>query len=258
MTESTGRRARRPRGLVEWAAFLTVVTGALTLGGYLLQLGGHLTHWPWSSSDSPQPSSPAPTQNFPSSASSVTLAPGKCLSSALTLAACDSPHTYEVAAVGDPCARESLLGYLGGKAGTDVLLPSISYRAYQLGGATACLLSAPSGAQLGSNAHDSLLDPRGDIWRWCIDNEASRNVGCAQPHTEEVIATVLPGGAPLSCTARADAYSETSLSNYQQQLAIVQSGAGEAAQCHVVARGNNVLTSSLRRLRSGGLPVQAR
>lgn len=195
----------------------------------------------------------SPTAVLPQSSLTV----GDCLSDDLGAASCNAPHRYEVVALAAQCDDDELLRYLGGIPGTDVLGPHVEYDAQDVDGVSACLLGSDTTPLATSSARDALLGAAADGWRWCVDSRAGRDVPCSEPHKQEVVAAVAPGPEPLDCGSRADDYMETRSANFTFQLSVSGRVVADQQQCVVEALGDNVLTSSIRRLRSNALPLRA-
>jgi serine/threonine-protein kinase len=179
-----------------------------------------------------------------------TLAVGDCLDAGQATTACDGPHASEVYST-TACDDEQLLAYLGGRVGTDVLRSDLSRGETPVDGGTACTVGRPDAELDGPN--EGVLDgDAGDVWRRCLDTD-SREVPCSDEHTAEVIFVQAAATEPLNCTARASDYLETPFDRHSDDLEVIESG----STCLVAVRGNNVLTASLRDLRSTALPLEA-
>jgi len=191
----------------------------------------------------------------PGEASTAELEAGDCLSQAHEMVPCDGLHTFEVTSLGAPCSTDTLIAYLGGISGVDVLNPQVKSQEATVDGTAVCLLQKGTDRLSTMSARDSLLSPVGDAWRWCIDDDAARTVACDMPHTSEVI-SAQTGSEPLDCERRASEYTETSLSRFTFELSVSARGSEGAQHCVIDVRGDNSLTASLRRLGSGALPIE--
>ncbi|MGY1711381.1 hypothetical protein ACI8AC_17930 [Geodermatophilus sp. SYSU D00758] len=194
--------------------------------------------------DTAEPTPPAPD------AAAQLLGVGTCLDAAGEPAPCDAPHSSEVFGLGD-CGTDALLGYLGGTPEDDVVRDDLPIASVSRDGEVYCTVVAPSD-RLSSRNEDVLLGRAGDSWRRCED-ELDRQVGCSEPHVTEVIFDHPGGSTPVDCQGRADEYLETPLRQEAADLELLQDG----QRCLIAVRGDNVLTASLRRLRSGSLPIEA-
>ena len=59
----------------------------------------------------------------PAEASTAELEAGDCLSQAHEMVPCDGLHTFEVTSLATSCSTDTLIAYLGGISGVDVLNP---------------------------------------------------------------------------------------------------------------------------------------
>jgi hypothetical protein len=153
-------------------------------------------------------------------------------------------------ATGD-CSVSSLLRYLGGKADEDVLLSNLEIASTDAHGARLCTVSSPIGSLVGNNK-DVLLSTAGDAWRRCLD-ELIREVACVNEHKSEVIYDGSSGADAVDCSRRADKYLGTPFAHRARDLELLQAD----RTCVISARGNNILTDSLRRLGTSALPLEA-
>jgi hypothetical protein len=148
-----------------------------------------------------------------------------------------------------------LLGYLGGAVGADVLRSDLSLStASTADGGTVCTVGWTDGSLTGSQ-RGVLTSPAGDDWRRCRLATGSE-VPCSERHTAEVVfdrSDTQDQTAALNCEARAGQYVGRPFDQVADELKAVEDG----GQCVVEVRGDNVLTASLRNLRSNALPIEA-
>jgi hypothetical protein len=79
-------------------------------------------------------------------------------------------------------------------------------------------------------------------------------ISCSEPHSAEVIFEQSDPSEALDCESRANGYLDRPFSQYAADLRLLESG----STCVIEARGDNVLTASLRRLGANALPLEAR
>ena len=178
------------------------------------------------------------------------LAVGDCLAADLTPTACDGEHASEVYSTSG-CTSDELVAYLGGRSGSDVLRSDLAIAEIPAEGGTACTVGLP-GESLDGSSDGVLGSDAGDVWRRCTDAN-SAEVPCSVEHTAEVIFVQAASTEPLNCTARASDYLGTPFDRHSDDLEVVESG----STCLIQVRGDNVLTASVRDLRSTALPLEA-
>jgi hypothetical protein len=242
-------RRRRRRSLVVALALGLMAAVAAVVIGVVLSSGGNEPGTGEATGTSPAATSDAATTTA-GAAAGRTLAVGVCLGAGLATTACDGPHASEVYST-TACDDEQLLGYLGGRVGTDVLRSDLALGETPIDGGTACTVGRPD-EELDAPNEGVLDGDEGDVWRRCLDAD-SREVPCSDEHTAEVIFVQADSAEPLNCTGRASDYLGTPFDRHSDDLEVVESGAA----CLVAVRGNNVLTASVRDLRSTALPLEA-
>ena len=233
--------------------FLAAVAGFLSDSGLASLIGRGFDPGDVSDTAPTTSSSPLSTPSSlptPSSAASASITVGSCLNDEGAPTACDTVHAAEVFDLSGDCSHSSLLGYLGGSPGQDVLRADVSIRSSQTGDSSACIVDEPSQTRT-SHSQDSLLSRSGDVWRRCHD-DLSREVSCTDPHKAEVIHEQQGSDQSLDCKARADRYLEAPFNRHAEDLELLQ----DSTHCYIGVRGNGVLTHSLRRLRSSALPLE--
>ena len=203
-----------------------------------------------SSASSNSESSP-PTAGASAIATQGAAPEGSCLDADNEATPCDAPHVSEVFDATGDCSVTSLLRYLGGKPDGDVLLSSLEIASTDDHGASLCTVSSPIGSLVGNN-EDVLLSTAGDAWRRCLD-ELMREIPCANEHKSEVIYDGISGGEAVDCARRADEYLDTPFAHRARDLELLQND----RTCVISARGDNILTGSLRRLGTSALPLEA-
>jgi len=237
--------------LVLIATFFAAVAGFLSDSGLSGSSGGGSDDRaiPGSTPIDPAPSAPSSSGSGPAARASDVV--GSCLDHGGAPTACDGPHVAEVFDLSGDCSHDSLLDYLGGSPGRDVLRTDLAVQSRLAEGLSTCVVIDPSGTRT-STSQDSLLGRSGDVWRRCRD-ELSRERSCADEHESEVIYEQRVTGEALDCEARADEYLEFPFDAHAEDLELLQDG----RRCYIAARGDGVLTHSLRRLGSNALPLTA-
>jgi hypothetical protein len=167
---------------------------------------------------------------------------------------CDATHAAETFRATPACDEATLLAFLGGVPGRDVLLSTVDSHAEQLPGtptASICIVEVPAEVSSRSN-QDVLLPRRWDAWRSCADM-LGRETPCSAPHKGETVydGAATSAQADVDCLQRADDYLGGPYSRWSVELQLRQSG----ERCVLETRGNNSLTGSLRRLGSRSLPL---
>ena len=240
--------ARRRRPVVAGLVMALVVVAAVVIGVVLAgggddPGGGQAT----GATSGPTETTGSTTEGSPVA---VALAVGDCLAADRTPTACDGEHAAEVYSTAG-CTGDALLAYLGGRSGSDVLRSDLTLAEVPAEGGTACTVGLPSGSLDGSS--DGVLGgDAGDVWRRCLDGNDTE-VPCSVEHTAEVVFVQADSTDALNCVARASQYLGTPFDRHADDLEVVESG----STCQIAVRGNNVLTASLRDLRSTALPLEA-
>jgi hypothetical protein len=162
----------------------------------------------------------------------------------------------------DPPACDAVvaLGYLGGNADLDVLRARL-----EMDG-NVCVLSNADQVDM-SNSVKGMLDVSnglvGDAFRLCRDDRTKpTDVGCNTPHTGEYVG--VPAGAvpdQQGCEAAAKAYMSVGFSEVSGDLAVLALPTADPddgrPRCVITVRGNQVLTASIRNVRTHALPLEA-
>jgi len=183
---------------------------------------------------------------------------GSCLDANASLSACDASHRLEVYSLSLPCNEDSLLQYLGGNPGEDVLSTNLIKSISRIGGQQICVVQRPEGPTNG-NAHLILDGPAGDTWRRCLDTRfGHREVSCAAPHTDEFVFLGSPPlGQAVDCTQKAVEYMAVSETADLSAVTIRSATEGKQSACLVEVLGNNLLTASVRRLGTNAFPIMS-
>ena len=188
---------------------------------------------------------------------------GACLSGSGIAVPCDAVHRFEVASeAGSPCMNSALISYLGGDPALDVILVNAETHVVSPN-ASACVLSSVDNHDRTGSVKDVLTTPDGDQWRRCIDDRLQRkDVPCSVPHTGEYVG-FSAGSAPnvAACEIAAEKYMATTMPQVSGQLDIsalrTVNVNDDLPRCLISVRGDNVLTSSLRRIGANALPLEA-
>ncbi|WP_461635922.1 hypothetical protein [Glutamicibacter soli] len=169
--------------------------------------------------------------------------------------ACDSPHNAEIFAPSQSCNQETLFKYLGGVPGVDVLR-----RGMDITDATGkgCMLTLPPEIQLTTTAAMSLTNKNSEFMRQCYDAKTNSDVGCDEIHTAEVVKTFAPESTETAnCVEAAERYLGISSANFTTQLTVEQQESNDSRRCVVAAKGDNILTATLRDISNSSLPLTA-
>ncbi|MFD7154243.1 hypothetical protein ACFV9C_06585 [Kribbella sp. NPDC059898] len=198
----------------------------------------------------PTAGSPTPTISVP--AAPTTAAP-RCWTAAGAGTECGELHRLERIG-GTTCDLAAAVRFLGGNPAVDVV--------------TAQSVSAPGGgcavrsfSDVSGSSRNVLQTGAGGSWRRCYDRRTTSVVTCAQLHSSEYVATGDPRRPTLDeCVTAAQIYLDQELPAVQQDLTVtalsVKSGTADPARCTIDARGNHLLTASVRSLGSSPVPVQ--
>jgi hypothetical protein len=189
-----------------------------------------------------------------------TIAVGDCLSESRQSVPCTAIHRFEVIATNAPdCNASAAISYLGGNRDLDVLRAH-----YSLDASATCLVSNADDSDLVVSIKGILAvssGSAGDRFRLCRDDRtAATDVGCNVPHTGEYVgapAGTVPNQA--GCESAAKAYLNLSINVVSDQLAVNALSTSNPddgrPRCVITVRGNQVLTASIRNLRTNALPL---
>lgn len=201
----------------------------------------------------PPPPSPPPAVDTPTPTQSSSTSTVGCWSANRASIDCREPHRFERIPAEPSCELAAVVRFLGGTA-VDVV--------------TAKAVAAPGGAcalqsvgDVSDTARDVLLTSSNASWRRCYDRRTATTVNCAQVHSGEYFATGSLRRATLAeCLAAAETYLDQLPANVADDLVVnvlpVPSGTKDPARCTIDARGNHLLTGTVRSLGSSPVPVQ--
>jgi hypothetical protein len=202
--------------------------------------------------DPPPPSSrPVATAPTPTRSPSTTAL--GCWSADRITIDCREPHRLERIPAEPSCELAAVVRFLGGTSVDVVTAQAVA------GPGGSCALE--SADDVSGTARDVLLTSSSASWRRCFDRRTATTVNCAQVHSSEYFATgSLRRATSDECLAAAEIYLDQLPANVADDLAInvlpVLSGTQDRARCTIDARGNHLLTSTVRSLGASPVPVQ--
>jgi hypothetical protein len=201
----------------------------------------------------PSTGGPQPQPSTPTAAGTTAAGGPRCWTAARAVIDCRETHRFEEIPPASTCDQAAVIGYLGGLATLDVL---IARAAAVPGGGC----SVDPGRDLRGSAKDVLRSGTAAAWRRCFDGTTHKNVPCSVPHTGEYLATgSLRRATDDECLLAAVTYLDQTPGNLSDDLAIhpleVKSGTPDSARCTIDARGNHQLTTSVRNLGPGRVPL---
>lgn len=270
--------AKRPWADNPKLRFAVILLGIVaTLVGILVGVRGLLNPTSTVAPTSASPSSATRTSINPpaSSESADTGAPssaaagaadaaeaGECLAEGGGSVPCTAVHRFEtIGAAGEPCDSAAATRYFGGNPSVDVPRVTIEMKF------GACVVSSADQNDWHEPVRDAFAaDNDSGFWnelRSCVDDRLSQHavVSCAVKHTGEYVG-VAEGVVPDAeqCLAAADEYLGASLERGAKPeltaVTLMADGADDSGpQCMVAVRGNNVLTASVRNIRTRALPL---
>jgi hypothetical protein len=217
---------------------------------------------------SPSDSSPSTTLTDPSSPESATSVPvramavGDCLGEDQHTVPCTAVHQFEVVAIDTPdCNAGVAMPYLAGNPDLDVVQAR-----FVLDAGTACLVGNATDTDRSSSVKGILAisaGAAGDSFRLCRDDRSSpTDVGCDVPHTGELVGS--PAGTvpdQSGCEAAASSYLNLTFNDVSDRLKVTvlptSNPTDGLPHCVIAVRGNEVLTTSIRNVRTNALPLAA-
>ena len=159
---------------------------------------------------------------------------------------CRATHRYEALPAGSPCTMAAAMHYLGGRWLLDVPM-TVRTMAWPGG---RCVIDA--GRDVHGSARGVMREPAAD-WRRCADTRRKIVVRCSQRHTSEFIGTGSTRRAsPQQCATAARIYINKPPASYADKLSIAVLPGG---LCLVSARGNHLLTTTIRNLGVWPVPL---
>lgn len=234
--------------------------------------------WGWcslSSSERPQTSQP-PTSTGPGGGTAPDAAPSYADSSGSSGApemsagcyrddvavACSVKHTAEVysPATGNSCDSDSLVTYLGGVPGMDVLNADLTVGSLN-GGVSLCVVKAASGSDLPSVSLKELWTTDADRngyndggqFRRCLSYQG-RAVSCDAEHSAEIFYT---GTADVNCDERYSSFTRRDEGTDARDIKVSQLASGDSVICQVEVKAReDSLFASVRDLGSTTLPIK--
>jgi hypothetical protein len=203
---------------------------------------------------------PLSTRGSPVSAAVQT---GDCLDPSNRSVPCDAAHRYEVVAVPTAaCSSGDAIQYLGGHVARDVLLvpPAVISLPDRR---RACVIEDPGKGFYSGTAKGVLRTAASARWRRCADELVDdTTVPCSAPHTAEFVGIDGLTADGAACKRAAEAYMGVGIDEVSDRLAVAvvptRNVADGNPRCLVRVLGNAILTSTLRDVRAGTLPISAR
>jgi len=176
-----------------------------------------------------------------------------CWTAARTAIDCREPHRYEEIPQAASCDQAAVIGFLGGQPGLDV---TVAKPANSPTGR--CAVDAVR--EVSGSARDALQGSASASWRRCVDRRVTKNVPCSALHSGEYVATGSTRRATdAECQQAAARYLDQVPGALVEDLEIrvfaVPSGTKDPARCIIDARGNHLLTTSVRNLGTRPVPI---
>jgi hypothetical protein len=166
---------------------------------------------------------------------------------------CREDHRLEEIPASAVCNQARVITFLGGLSSLDVTIARAA--------------TAPTGAcavdatrDVRGSARDVLRGEAAAGWRRCVDRRVRKNVPCSELHSGEYLSTGRPGRATeVECRVAAAQYLDQRPEYVAGDLQIrpldVRSGTADSARCVIDARGNHLLTGSVRNLGQRPVPI---
>ncbi|GAB3936015.1 hypothetical protein GCM10029976_047180 [Kribbella albertanoniae] len=200
-------------------------------------------------SSTPRPSSPSSTP-VPSTAPEH-----GCWTSRRTAVDCREPHRYEEIPQSASCDHAAVIGFLGGQTGLDVTVAKVAQSP-----AGRCAVDA--GREVSGSARDALQGSSGAAWRRCVDRRVTKNVACSALHSGEYVATgstrrASDAECQLAAARYLDQVPGALVEDLEVRVFAVESGTKDLARCIIDARGNHLLTTSVRNLGTRPVPIHS-
>ncbi len=183
-------------------------------------------------------------------ASGTALAVGDCLTADHAVVDCLGEHTAQVVSTGIDCDPSSIGGFLG-IGDSDVLRPDLVVDRVQ--DSPACAVSLAGGAPLHGDLAGAFSDPvreSADQVRHCVDSDG-RTVACSEHHRGEVVGSADEAAQCPDVALRYLGWSGPSL----PRSLTIEATTGATVECRIMVKGDNMLTTSLRGIGRGTLPI---
>lgn len=198
------------------------------------------------------PTSPAPSTQPSSSPVSTATGP-RCWTSTGGVVDCREVHRLEEIPQATGCDQATVIEFLGGLRSLDITVA----RAAKIPGG-GCSVDAVR--NVAGSARDALQGADAAAWRRCSDRRTGKNVACSSLHSGEYLASGSPRRATAAeCQVAAAKYLDQNPGNLLEDLEVraltVATGTADPARCIIDARGNHLLTTSVRNLGSRPVPV---
>jgi len=231
--------------------------------------------WGWcslSSSEPPQASQP-PTPTRPGGGTAPDAAPPSAGSSGApemsagcyrdnAAVACSVKHTAEVysPATGSSCDSDSLVAYLGGVPGVDLLNADLTVEQLN-SGALLCVVKTASGADLPSVSLKDLWATDADRngyndggrFRRCL-NHQGQAASCDAEHSAEIF---YEGATDVNCDEKYRAFARRDAGTDARDIKVSRLTSGDSVLCQVEVKAReDSLFASVRDLGSTTLPVK--
>lgn len=196
-----------------------------------------------STSNTPRPTSPVPS----------TPAEQGCWTSGRTAVDCREPHRYEEIPQASSCDHAAVIGFLGGQAGLDITVAKVAQ-------SPAGRCSVDAGREVSGSARDALQGSTSAAWRRCVDRRVTKNVPCSALHSGEYVATgstrrASEAECQLAAARYLDQVPGALVEDLEVRVFAVPSGTKDPARCIIDARGNHLLTTTVRNLGPRPVPI---
>jgi hypothetical protein len=223
-----------------------------------------LAHWlnpgDPATTESPEPTavtsgalltSPPPASSS-TSASPAAAGPG-CWTSRRTAVDCRDQHRFEEIPQASSCDLTAVVDFLGGQPALDVTTARVAKSP-----SDGCAVDA--GREVSGSVRDALRGEAGAGWRRCVDRRVTKNVACSALHSGEYVATGSARRATVAeCQLAAAKYLDQVPGALVEDLDVrvfdIPGGTKDPARCIIDARGNHILTTSVRDLGSRPVPI---
>jgi len=205
------------------------------------------------------PVPPGPGTTAPPDPGVPAVTAGTCLAEDLTPVPCTVSHARQVVPVtAGECGVAGLVGHMGGRADTDVVLLRVQVAAGPDGEPT-CTATTRDGSALTESLAGALGRPGHARYRWCVDTRAAADVPCDVEHDGEYVGAATSAPTAQECTVAVERYLDASYRRHADRLRLTVTptapGTSTRPACLLATRGSARLVDSLRELRARALPV---
>ncbi|MFK4088453.1 hypothetical protein ACI2LF_30345 [Kribbella sp. NPDC020789] len=189
----------------------------------------------------------------PSSPVSSTPVEQGCWTAARTAVDCREPHRYEEIPQTPSCDHAAVIDFLGGQLALDVTVAKVAQSP-----TGRCAVDA--GRVVSGSARDALQSSTSATWRRCVDRRVTKNVPCSALHSGEYVATgstrrATDAECQLAAARYLDQVPGALVEDLEVRVFAVPSGTKDTARCIIDARGNHLLTTTVRNLGTHPVPI---